>query len=646
MKKFLFTLAALMMAGSLCAENYFFIEDFEVPQDKLGGTVKVDVKAHFDNYVSAWQFDLGYVNEDGDVVMNQLPEGITKVTSAAGADMKNMTYTGDDGEEYSDYSPNLKKGQEGTRIIVAADQGDYSPEGELYGSVKWAPGEYNQMWTFTFTIDAGFKGATLVLQTAPACGSDERPEVAENAAPKGEVFVKNTVVTVEGGSVEPEVTATPTINVEDNAEGEYLVISATGDGTVKLYIDGMQVSNPFQYNYQDEEHEIIITATAQEEGKEISETATVTYTVPAKAVEPPVTEQTEKPVITSEDDADLQVVHVTATGNGHICLYWDDQLMAEGNGTATWDIPYGEDPEGEEYGVSATAQEEGKLVSDYALATIFVPGKEVTPPAPYQTPAPELTYVVNDDAVVFTATGEGTVTIYINELRAAEPVATGEGTATYTIARGEEDVYVSAWATAQRDEEALVGISESQYVLIPALEQVGPQDPHAEGMWLVLIDKNGEPVYVELTPGQGAQVALDYPTYGGYNAEMDPENPDVRYYFLIDGVRYGAEVEDDVTNMGDMAQTLQNPLVEGENCYVIPTGYNYLIGVYVASDGSMFVMCAQAGFTGIDELVNGKTVAGVRYFNMAGQEMQEANGVTIVVTTYTDGTTTAVKVIK
>ena len=502
MKKFLFTLAALMMAGSLCAENYFFIEDFEVPQDKLGGTVKVDVKAHFDNYVSAWQFDLGYVNEDGDVVMNQLPEGITKVTSAAGADMKNMTYTGDDGEEYSDYSPNLKKGQEGTRIIVAADQGDYSPEGEVYGCVKWAPGEYNQMWTFTFTFDAGFKGATLVLQTAPACGSDERPEVAENAAPKGEVFVKNTVVTVEGGSVEPEVTATPTINVEDNAEGEYLVISATGDGTVKLYIDGMQVSNPFQYNYQDEEHEIIITATAQEEGKEISETATLTYTVPAKAVEPPVTEQTEKPVITSEDDADLQVVHVTATGNGHICLYWDDQLMAEGNGTATWDIPYGEDPEGEEYGVSATAQEEGKLVSDYALATIFVPGKEVTPPAPYQTPAPELTYVVNDDAVVFTATGEGTVTIYINELRDAEPVATGEGTATYTIARGEEDVYVSAWATAQRDEEALVGISESQYVLIPALEQVGPQDPHAEGMWLVLIDKNGEPVYVELTPGQ------------------------------------------------------------------------------------------------------------------------------------------------
>ena len=50
--------------------------------------------------------------------------------------------------------------------------------------------------------------------------------------------------------------------------------------------------------------------------------------------------------------------------------------------------------------------------------------------------------------------------------------------------------------------------------------------------------------------------------------------------------------------------------------------------------------------TSVNELVNGKAVAGVRYFNMAGQEMQEANGITIVVTTYTDGTTSAVKVIK
>ncbi|MBQ6079598.1 MAG: hypothetical protein IJK93_04890 [Muribaculaceae bacterium] len=50
--------------------------------------------------------------------------------------------------------------------------------------------------------------------------------------------------------------------------------------------------------------------------------------------------------------------------------------------------------------------------------------------------------------------------------------------------------------------------------------------------------------------------------------------------------------------------------------------------------------------TSIDELINGQNVAGVRYFNMAGQEMSQANGMTIVVVTYTDGTTSTVKVMK
>jgi len=49
---------------------------------------------------------------------------------------------------------------------------------------------------------------------------------------------------------------------------------------------------------------------------------------------------------------------------------------------------------------------------------------------------------------------------------------------------------------------------------------------------------------------------------------------------------------------------------------------------------------------GVEETVAGKTVASTRYFNVAGQEMSEANGLTIVLTTYTDGTTTASKVIK
>ncbi len=48
----------------------------------------------------------------------------------------------------------------------------------------------------------------------------------------------------------------------------------------------------------------------------------------------------------------------------------------------------------------------------------------------------------------------------------------------------------------------------------------------------------------------------------------------------------------------------------------------------------------------VNEMNAGKTVANVRYFNVAGQEIAQPSGMTIKVTTYTDGTTSAVKVVK
>ncbi len=48
----------------------------------------------------------------------------------------------------------------------------------------------------------------------------------------------------------------------------------------------------------------------------------------------------------------------------------------------------------------------------------------------------------------------------------------------------------------------------------------------------------------------------------------------------------------------------------------------------------------------VNELNSNKQVVSVRYFNMVGQEMQQANGLTIMITTYTDGTTSAMKVIR
>lgn len=50
--------------------------------------------------------------------------------------------------------------------------------------------------------------------------------------------------------------------------------------------------------------------------------------------------------------------------------------------------------------------------------------------------------------------------------------------------------------------------------------------------------------------------------------------------------------------------------------------------------------------TGVDELNATKQIANVRYYNMAGQEMAQPSGMTIKLTTYTDGTRTAAKIIK
>ena len=79
-------------------------------------------------------------------------------------------------------------------------------------------------------------------------------------------------------------------------------------------------------------------------------------------------------------------------------------------------------------------------------------------------------------------------------------------------------------------------------------------------------------------------------------------------------------------------------------------GY-YFVEAYAIAPGkteSLHVTCSfvVTPRTGLDELSGDKAVSSVRYFNVAGQEMSQPNGMTIVVTTYSDGTRTATKVMK
>ena len=139
----------------------------------------------------------------------------------------------------------------------------------------------------------------------------------------------------------------------------------------------------------------------------------------------------------------------------------------------------------------------------------------------------------------------------------------------------------------------------------------------------------------EPTVKTGAPVFNGYTTDGihAYFVEILPTEPSTIYY----RVQYP---DGSWTEWAEYEEILS---FEGDG--------KYRVEAYAVAPGKLpseeiayeFVV---APVTGIDEMMNGKTVAGVRYFNMAGQEMSEANGLTIMVTTYTDGTTNAVKVVK
>ena len=263
--------------------------------------------------------------------------------------------------------------------------------------------------------------------------------------------------------------------------------------------------------------------------------------------------QTEPPEITVQFDEDAQEVTITATGYGTVILYYDDIEVARGEGAVSCVVPFTEDPEGEEMGFSATAQEEGKLVSDYAFATVYIPGKTDEPVQ--ITPEPEIIYEVREDDVIITAVGEGDVRLYVNGELVENPCV---------IMRGEVDEYVYVQATAQVE-----GMDISSYrvmeIIIPAWEDgPDPNDPHMSGYWLVLLDKYGDEVWKELAETwyydyekdtyviiyHLYDLWIDYQTYSviNYYTETAPYK-DVPCYFMINGVRYGPETPDlDITS--------------------------------------------------------------------------------------------------
>ena len=203
------------------------------------------------------------------------------------------------------------------------------------------------------------------------------------------------------------------------------------------------------------------------------------------------------------------------------------------------------------------------------------------------TELPEIIFDVEEECVIITAEGEGEVCLYIDGELVDNPCY---------IVRGDEDVTVVVTATAQGEGMAISEMATME-VVIPALEET---DPHENGYWIVLRDRFGRDVWRELSDwfvesvSYLANLSLHYSTYGGYDPETTDldEIPMVPFYFVIDGVRYGAQTPDKEPVYGIARE---NILFEGENCFVVPVGYFYTFGVELdVATGEKFLAVSRA----------------------------------------------------
>lgn len=163
--RFLMLVVAAMACLVARADNFLYVDDVRIPSSAVGGEITVPVKASFDTYVSIWDAQF------------TLPEGLTIRRLRAGNDM-NVSYCDDLGDEQ------ISVGQFNfisatSRCIGMLDLGighqlnefgEYDP----IGTVKWSPGQYDEMLLLTIGVDDGFNGGDIIINTKTSCGYDTR----------------------------------------------------------------------------------------------------------------------------------------------------------------------------------------------------------------------------------------------------------------------------------------------------------------------------------------------------------------------------------------------------------------------------------------------------------------------------------------
>ena len=451
--------------------------------------------------------------------------------------------------------------------------------------------------------------------------------------------------------------------------------TSTGD---KVYTGEYTYTRP-AYGEPDQSYEVEAYTTENYPYQE-STHATATINVPAKA---PVWQAVAAPVISQEvgeDEVTVTITWPTSTG---------DQVYT---GQYTYTRPEYGQPD-ESYEVEAyTTESYPYQESTHATATINVPAKpEVIVPA-----------LKEEDIVIGEVNQtDGTFDVeYIGEVEGVEltvniaPKRDGayqlpEQGKWYTVtATASKTGYTSATKTADRiwrnnSEAATAGeiSKDGTHIYVPINGNVTKVEVNGVEVELVngvlVLDREDAaytPVIVVTTEDEDCNpttvtldpitvpailvaptIVVSEQTVTQWVSDDDPYNPANAYQQTGQIVT----ITDIIDNNDSNAPKVYWYTIDGATPAQLFTGDpvpvtgdgEHTITAWVDVDGELTPVATRVvnithDFTGVNEIVNGKAVANVRYFNMAGQEMTEANGVTIVVTTYTDGTTSAVKVMK
>ena len=170
-----------------------------------------------------------------------------------------------------------------------------------------------------------------------------------------------------------ETTPTPVISYEIG--DDYARVYAMGSGDVRLYKDGAEVVNPCIIAREDTVQTFTFTATAKEQDKVISDTATLVVTVPAIDVE---LEQTEAPKLlySRDDETGYYTVNITPSLSEPDCAIY---YRYNNSNTGEWTewTRYQDRlffPEVGHYRVEAYAVTPGKRPSEVTAIDFYISG--------------------------------------------------------------------------------------------------------------------------------------------------------------------------------------------------------------------------------------------------------------------------------